>query len=75
MNFNDITGKAQDFLKTDKGEQVSDKVIDGAAAAANKATSNKHADQIQNARDAADKHVGDDRNGDGAAATGSLPTK
>ena len=58
MNLNDITRKAQDFLKTDKGEEISDKVIDGAAAAANKVTGNKHADKIQNARDTADKHVG-----------------
>jgi hypothetical protein len=59
MNLNDITRKAQQFLKTEKGEQVSDKVIDGAAAAANKVTGNKHADKIQNARDTADKHLGD----------------
>jgi hypothetical protein len=58
MNLNDITRKAQDFLKTDKGEEVSDKVIDGAASAANKVTSNKHADKIQRARDTADKHLG-----------------
>jgi hypothetical protein len=60
MNLNDITRKAQEFLKTEKGEQVSDKVIDGAAAAANKVTGNKHADKIQNARDTADKHLGGD---------------
>jgi hypothetical protein len=65
MNLNDITRKAQEFLKTEKGEQVSDKVIDGAAAAANKVTGNKHADKIQNARDTADKHLG----GDGPADT------
>ena len=58
MNLNDITRKAQEFLKSDKGEEISDKVIDGAAAAANKVTGNKHADKIQGARDAADKHIG-----------------
>ena len=58
MNLNDITRKAQDFLKTEKGESISDKVLDGAADAANKVTGNKHADKIQNARDTADKHLG-----------------
>ena len=70
MNLNDITRKAQEFLKTEKGESVSDKVLDGAADAANKVTGNKHADKIQNARDTADKHLG--RN-DGTPGTGSTP--
>ena len=60
MNLNDITRKAQEFLKTEKGESVSDKVLDGAANAANKVTGNKHADKVQNARDTADKHLGRD---------------
>ena len=60
MNLNDITRKAQEFLKTEKGESVSDKVLDGAANAANKVTGNKHADKIQNARETADKHLGRD---------------
>jgi hypothetical protein len=65
MNLNDMTRKAQGFLKTDKGEQVSDKVLDGAANAANKVTGDKHAEKIQNARDKADKHLGrDERGGD-----------
>ena len=70
MNLNDITRKAQDFLKTDKGEEISDKVIDGAAAAANKVTGDKHADKIQNARDAADKHIGRD---DGTVGRDNTP--
>jgi len=60
MNLNDITRKAQDFLKSEKGEEISDKVLDGGAAAANKITGNKHADKIQGARDTADKHIGQD---------------
>jgi hypothetical protein len=64
MNLNDITRKAQEFLKTDKGEEISDKVLDGGAAVANKVTGNKHAEKIESARDAADKHVGQ---GDGDA--------
>lgn len=70
MNFNDITRKAQEFLKSEKGEQISDKVLDGGAAAANKVTGNKHADKIRNARDAADKHLG--RN-DGTTGQGTTP--
>ncbi|TFD91864.1 antitoxin [Cryobacterium lactosi] len=65
MNLNDITRKAQEFLNSEKGEEISDKVIDGAAAAANKVTGNKHADKIQGARDTADKRLGrDDRKSD-----------
>lgn len=60
MNLNDITRKAQEFLKTDKGEEISDKVLDGGAAVANKVTGDKHAEKIQKARDTADKHVGRD---------------
>jgi hypothetical protein len=58
MNLNDITRKAQEFLKTDKGEEISDKVLDGGAAVANKVTGNKHADKIEGARNTADKHLG-----------------
>ena len=70
MNLNDITRKAQEFLKSDKGEEISDKVIDGAAAAANKVTGDKHADKIQDARDAADKHIGRD---DGTVGRDNTP--
>jgi hypothetical protein len=67
MNLNDITRKAQEFLKTEKGEQISDKVLDGGAAVANKVTGNKHADKIDNARRTADKHLGRDNGATGAA--------
>jgi len=60
MNLNDITRKAQEFLKSEKGEELSDKVLDGGAAVANKVTGNKHAEKIENARQRADKHVGRD---------------
>jgi hypothetical protein len=60
MNLNDITRKAQEFLKSEKGEQISDKVLDGGAAVANKVTGNKHADKIKSARRTADKHLGRD---------------
>jgi hypothetical protein len=68
VNLNNITRKAQEFLKTEKGEEVSDKLLDGGAAVANKVTGNKHADKIQNARDSADKHVGRDHGRDGREA-------
>ncbi|TFD30311.1 antitoxin [Cryobacterium sp. TMT1-19] len=58
VNFNDISRKAQEFLKTEKGEKIADKILDGGAAAANKVTGNKHADKIKDARAAADKHLG-----------------
>jgi hypothetical protein len=69
VNLNNITRKAQEFLKTEKGEEVSDKILDGGAAAANKVTGNKHADKIKNARDSADKHVGRDDGNDGRVTT------
>ena len=69
MNLDDITRKAQEFLKSEKGEEISDKVLDGGAAVANKVTGNKHADKIRNARDTADKHIG--RNGENG---GTEPT-
>jgi hypothetical protein len=68
MNLNDITRKAQEFLKTEKGEQISDKVLDGGAAVANKVTGNKHADKIDNARRTADKHLGRDNGATGTAS-------
>jgi basic membrane lipoprotein Med (substrate-binding protein (PBP1-ABC) superfamily) len=71
MNLNDITRKAQEFLKTEKGEEISDKVLDGGAAVANKVTGNKHADKIEKARDTADKHVGRDIDADDTGITPS----
>ena len=70
MNLDDITRKAQEFLKSDKGEEISDKVLDGGAAVANKVTGNKHAEKIANARETADKHIG--RN-DGTVGRDSTP--
>ena len=67
--FDDITKKAQEFLNDDKvkdalhseqAENISDKLLDGVADAADKATGGKFSDQIDGARDAADKRVGDE---------------
>jgi hypothetical protein len=67
--FDDITKKAQEFLKDGKvqdalksaqAEGISDKVFDGVADAVKKATGGKFDEQIDKARKQADKHVGDE---------------
>lgn len=69
MGFEDITkkaqdllgsGKAQDALKSDKAEGISDKLLDGVANAVDKATGGKFDSQIDGARDAADQRIGTD---------------
>lgn len=65
--LDDITTKAKEFLdndnvknalKSEQAEDISDKLLDGVAGAANKVTGGKFEDQIEGARDAADKAVG-----------------
>lgn len=67
--FDDITKKAQEFLNdpkvkdalsSEQAENVSDKLLDGVAGAAKKVTGGKFDDKIDGARDAADKHVGNE---------------
>lgn len=67
--FDDITKKAQEFLgddkvkdalKSEQAEGISDKLLDGVADAADKVTGGKFTDQIDGAREAADKHVGNE---------------
>ncbi|MEJ3405927.1 Rv0909 family putative TA system antitoxin [Rathayibacter sp. YIM 133350] len=67
--LDDVTKKAEEFLKDDKvkkalsseqAEDVSDKVLGAVADAASKVTGGKFDEQIKNARDAADKKVGND---------------
>ncbi|PYY63300.1 MULTISPECIES: antitoxin [unclassified Curtobacterium] len=67
--FDDITKKAQEFLKdgkvrdalqSEKAEGVSDKVLGGVADAVKKATGGKYDDKIDGARDAADKKLGNE---------------
>jgi hypothetical protein len=53
-------GKVQDALKSEKAEGISDKVFDGIADAVKKATGGKHDEQIDKAREQADKHVGNE---------------
>ncbi|WP_431221092.1 antitoxin [Leifsonia xyli] len=67
--FDDITKKAQEFLNdpkvkgalsSEQAEDISDKLLDGVADAAKKATGGKYDDKIEDARDQADKRVGND---------------
>lgn len=69
MGIDDITKKAQEFLgdnkvkdalKSEQAEGISDKLLDGVSDVANKVTGGKFSDQIDGARDAADKAVGNE---------------
>jgi hypothetical protein len=69
MGLDDITKKAQEFLNDNKvkealqseqAEDISDKILDGVAGAADKVTGGKFSEQIAGARDAADKAVGNE---------------
>ena len=52
--------KANDFLKSDKGEQVSDDVLDRAAKIADERTGGKHSEQIAKGREEADRRIGNE---------------
>ncbi len=67
--FDDITKKAQEFLnddkvkdalKSEKAEEISDKVLDGVADTVKKVTGGKFDEQVEGARAAADKAVGNE---------------
>jgi uncharacterized protein YjbJ (UPF0337 family) len=69
VGIEDITGKAEQLigenkdkiegaLKSDKAEEISDKVLDGAEGFINKVTGGKFEEQVGGARDAADKKIG-----------------
>ena len=55
---NENAEKLQDALKSDQAEEISDKVLDGVADTVNKVTGDKFKDQVDGARDAADKAIG-----------------
>lgn len=61
-----IFDKAKDMLTSDKAEEISDKALDAAAAAANKVTGSKHADKVEGVRDAVDARVGNEGRADRA---------
>ncbi|QEO14751.1 antitoxin [Agromyces intestinalis] len=50
--------KIQEVLKSEQAEDISDKVLDSVADAANKVTGGKHADTVKDVRDNIDKSVG-----------------
>lgn len=52
--------KAQETLKSEKAEGISDKILDGAADVAKKVAGTKHHDKIDGARNTADKHIGNE---------------
>lgn len=67
--LDDITKKAQEFLgsapvkdalKSEQAEGISDQLLDGVAGVAKKVSGGKFDEQIDGARDAADKAVGTD---------------
>ncbi|MGO1848468.1 antitoxin [Microbacterium sp. JB110] len=60
MGIDDIAGKAKGFLNSDKAEEISDQVLDGAEGLANKVTGDKFADKVEGARDAADDKIGNE---------------
>lgn len=68
MGLDDITKKAQAFLENDKvkealsseqAEDISDRLLDGVKNAVQGATGGKFDEQVEAARDEADKRVGD----------------
>ncbi len=56
----DNSDKIQGALKSEQAEQISDKVLDGAAGLANTITGDKVAEQVEGARAAADGAIGTD---------------
>lgn len=52
--------KINDALKSDQAEDITDKVLDGAADLAKKVSGGKFDAQIDSARDAADSHLGNE---------------
>lgn len=69
MAIEDISKKAQEFLKdervtqalkSEQAEGASDKVLDGLASAADKATGGKFSGQIDDAKNAADRKIGNE---------------
>lgn len=57
MGIGDFINKGKEALGN---EEQSDKLLDGAADGVNKVTGDKFADQVQQGRDFADGHVGDE---------------
>ncbi|MBE6482989.1 MAG: antitoxin [Actinomyces ruminicola] len=60
MGLDDLKKKAEGVVSSDRVEDVSDKVLDKAAEAAKKVTGGKFDSQVDSARDAADKAIGNE---------------
>jgi hypothetical protein len=58
MDLGGLGDKANDFAKSDKGEQMSDAAVEKGGHAADKASGGKFGDKIDSAEEAADKKVG-----------------
>ncbi len=58
MDLGGLGDKANDFAKSEKGEQLSDAALDKGGDAADKASGGKFGDKIDAGQDAADKKVG-----------------
>lgn len=58
MGLDNLAGKAQNALNSDKGEQVSDQGLDKASQAAGGRLGDQHQDKIDQAREQADKKLG-----------------
>ncbi|MFZ4893397.1 antitoxin [Plantibacter sp. Mn2098] len=56
--FEENKDKIDEALHSQQAEDISDKVLDGAADIANKVTGDKFSDHVENARKAADGAVG-----------------
>lgn len=50
----------QEALKSEKAEEVSDTALDAVAGKIDDVSGGKHSDAITNARDTADKHIGNE---------------
>ena len=70
MGIDDITNKAKEFLESDQvkgmleseqAEDISDKVLDAVAEAADKVTGGKFSDQIEDVKSNIDGAIGTDR--------------
>jgi hypothetical protein len=58
MDLGGLGDKANDFAKSEKGEELSDAALDKGGDAADKASGGKFGDQIDAGQEAADKKVG-----------------
>ncbi len=58
--FEENKDKVGDFLKSDQVEDISDKVLDGAADLAKKVTPDEHDAKVDDIRDNLDKAIGNE---------------